>query len=733
MMRPTHFVDDYSSRQPATLEASETAQYADCAINMTVRTGQEFWDQWNTSFLYWAFPFSLPAPVGGPDYPNQRRPRRVPTAPTLSPIAHLQTLAKRVESSIRNSWDLIPGLRRITSKWHSVWGQGLWRRWSNNTAQPEEAPRATYVEAAAALYKKLSRGYYKPKEGIRKPIQYDTRKLWFAEGLTAPEKELLQAVRHKQQMLPGTVEVRRRIGQFLFGARVELGEPLFITVSPTMRHNGLVVKFMRYLHSDPAAKDTEHAAFARNQPGVWEAADTTVAFPTYVARRAASARDPWAVDHPSGGILGLAKGLCGAIEYQGNSTPHFHGNLFLANIWQKPLTVLADKLQQEVQEVANVHQFHEWLHSETHPLPEAHAAAVQTQLEDAWRQKFSTANYDSLSQWPRFVVEDTTKSPWLPTPPVSARSAALAEANPTGEKQTHPPLSPEIPHICDEKSHMQDAAAYIAAYKAALQPRFSCQQHHMHVWDPKQKAYQPLAGCCKKDRPNRCKHGFPKKLNPVARVICRGNARRYGLSTKGRKNALGNVLGVRHEPWLSGTARAFTLMMLGNTNTSGNFRVPLTTATHDPTCRRNCLEKNTLQKLQHAMATAARKATKYFTGYMQKPQPLGRKELQQAAKQLTFLNTQQAQEPDTKHFGQVVNRVLGDLEFRCSARPITEEFMLAAFWDPEEPTSAECIRNFPVVPFPGHDFLTHLDHKTDVWQRVKLRSNQSRAYKLGQV
>ena len=48
-----------------------------------------------------------------------------------------------------------------------------------------------------------------------KPINYDARKLWFAEGLTpGPEAQLLRDIRHTQMTLPGTVEVRRRIGRF---------------------------------------------------------------------------------------------------------------------------------------------------------------------------------------------------------------------------------------------------------------------------------------------------------------------------------------------------------------------------------------------------------------------------------------------------------------------------------------------------------------------------------------
>ena len=154
---------------------------------------------------------------------------------------------------------------------------------------------------------------------------------------------------------------------------------------------------------------------------------------------------------------------------------------------------------------------------------------------------------------------------------------------------------------------------------------------------------------------------------------------------------------------------AFTLMFMGNSHTGINFRIPLLPETHDPACDRNCLETNTLQRLQRLMQHAAKKATQYFTGYLQKPQPLGRKELQQAAKHLSYLDITPAKGAEAKHYRKVLHRVCGDLEFRCSVRPLTEEVMLASFWDGDEPTSAECIRSFAVIPFVGCEWIAQYD------------------------
>ena len=92
----------------------------------------------------------------------------------------------------------------------------------------------------------------------------------------------------------------------------------------------------------------------------------------------------------------------------------------------------------------------------------------------------------------------------------------------------------------------------------------------------------PRAAAClpKKDAPNKCKHGFPKTLCDVARVVCRGNARKFRQSTAGRRNALGCVLNPRDNQWLSGTMHAFTLMFMGNSHTGINFRIPLLPEKH---------------------------------------------------------------------------------------------------------------------------------------------------------
>ncbi|MCV6602476.1 MAG: hypothetical protein OIF54_13120, partial [Cohaesibacter sp.] len=457
-LRPNILSQDYAGAQVHDAESGLVASLASTTDNMTIETGHSFWDQWKNDFVYWAFPFSLPAPTGGPDFPQKPRPRRLSDAPTFTPLAHLKHLTSRIESSIRNSWDLVPGMRRITGKWDSVWGGNLWRKWHMNRKSIETVPVAEWVQAAQGLYKKLQKGKYISADGRERPIQYDTRKLYYAKGLTKPEHQLLQDVRSMQTTVPGTIEARRRIGRFLFGARVELGEPLFITISPTTRHNALCLKLSRYRVADPGRGPCS----SMTSPPLWEAASVEVDAPGYDVRREVTARDPWAVvlsfqtivrlifaqvlgirmcfrcpdcdcrdanghaSHPAGGILGLVRGLCGAIEYQSNSTPHFHCNVFLASIWQQPLQALLAKIKQKEITFEEICRFQTWLHNETHPKPEQHAAQVET-LEKEWKENFCQSKHNQLCHWPKFLQADLAPCPWLTqTSPADVKQDAKA-------------------------------------------------------------------------------------------------------------------------------------------------------------------------------------------------------------------------------------------------------------------------------------------------------------------
>ena len=128
-----------------------------------------------------------------------------------------------------------------------------------------------------------------------------------------------------------------------------------------------------------------------------------------------------------------------------------------------------------------------------------------------------------------------------------------------------------------------------------------------------------------------------KRLVSEAKVICRGNARRFGLRPSGRRNALGNILTKRVCKWRSGCSPAMALVFRCNTHTAPNFRVPVTNETHDKDCKSDCLDKDQARLLTAIAYRAQRSSAGYFAGYMSKRQGVGRFELAQANRNLEFL------------------------------------------------------------------------------------------------
>ena len=225
--------------------------------------------------------------------------------------------------------------------------------------------------------------------------------------------------------------------------------------------------------------------------------------------------------------------------------------------------------------------------------------------------------------------------------------------------------------------------------------------HHIHLPDPKTGVRIPLAGCRSKKAPHKCKAQFPlkKRLTLIPKVICRGNARKYGLRSSGRRNALASILTRRRCMWFSGCAPGMAIFFRCNTHTAPPFRVPPTARTHDPDCTADCLEKETSRLITAIAYRAQRNTTGYYTGYMQKRQPVGAFELKQATINLKFLEEKLQRKSNAAQYHNMANRLLGDLEFRGHVRPITEEFNLGANYHQQDVRNAEFYRTFRTATF----------------------------------
>ena len=133
------------------------------------------------------------------------------------------------------------------------------------------------------------------------------------------------------------------------------------------------------------------------------------------------------------------------------------------------------------------------------------------------------------------------------------------------------------------------------------------------------KACKPK--CVKKD--GTCKHDFPKKQHLLSKplLMCGGLAKTYGLRISGRRNAFGSILGSRSSEWQSGTTPAFAALFRSNTHTMPNYRLPVTSESHEDDmcrsvrCKKMRLDPKIIKIVSKLAQWAQREATGYYCGY----------------------------------------------------------------------------------------------------------------------
>jgi hypothetical protein len=352
---------------------------------LQVQTGNDFVPQWNPGYASQVFPLTLPHQAGGPEFlDGQRRLRRKgPTdfaAAKVSIFQYVKAFGRRVEAQIQNSWDFLPGIRNLYHRWTILNTPGIRvKRPLAETAEDpkdagtKEASATDLINAADDLYQKVGGGTYGDPQHPR-PIAGDATKLKFAHNLSPTERELIRNMDFKAAHVPGTQQIRELMGHNMFGMRVVYGEGIFITVSPSERHNGLALRLLRYRQSDPAlTADERWAEWKRlasgQSPKLEEPSEDEVVLdlPDYEFRRLLLARQPLSVvdafnvtvrvvlartlglrmcprcPHcnadrsgspcqdefgsnmlPMGGVLGGVEVLGGAVEHQRGGAPHFH-------------------------------------------------------------------------------------------------------------------------------------------------------------------------------------------------------------------------------------------------------------------------------------------------------------------------------------------------------------------------------------------------------------------------
>ena len=162
-------------------------------------------------------------------------------------------------------------------------------------------------------------GQYLTSTGQRVAINGDTRQRIHAIGITEKQKAIVRNVDFIGGRIPGTRQVRRQMNHFIFSSKIVYGLPIFGTLTPSERHNGLALRLTRYRRRDPTVE-----SLAKNLHGVeisdiigpdapsLEKETAEVDIPEYEARKLLLARDPLcAVDAFSINIRVLLASLLG--------------------------------------------------------------------------------------------------------------------------------------------------------------------------------------------------------------------------------------------------------------------------------------------------------------------------------------------------------------------------------------------------------------------------------------
>ena len=138
-----------------------------------------------------------------------------------------------------------------------------------------EAVETDAAIAAADLVQKLEKGLYMLPDGRRRKINNDASKLIFAVGLGDLQRKLLADFRFRCRAIPGTQEIRTKIGHLGLWACVNYGNGIFCTVSPGERHNYLALKLSRYPSSSQGTTKWP-AKFGPTQNTTIQVSQTTV-------------------------------------------------------------------------------------------------------------------------------------------------------------------------------------------------------------------------------------------------------------------------------------------------------------------------------------------------------------------------------------------------------------------------------------------------------------------------
>ena len=485
-VRPQHIVAERSVHSQANTHENYQHVFAKYS-SFEIQTSSKMISQFLPWYIGMAHPFTLPLAVGGYDVPYQPRWRRPENDDIPKPRAILASclysrvgpackvqlfdiargLPQRIEGQFRRHWGLTPALWNLYFREQINLGASMSLKRNMETRAPNDCLDEDAAMAAAALLRKLENGTYMDR-GKRRKINGDFSKLIFAEHLTQLQRKLLSDFRFRCKSLPGTQEIRIKIGHLGFWSTVVYGNGIFMTISPGERHNYLAIRLSRYRQRDPFMQAPTDAAAqqrpwgSKDSPSIEPHADDEfhVDIPGYDLRRLVLAQDPLAAanaffvqirvvlatvlgirmcphclhcsntDYPCqdalgsnaelmGGLAGRSDALFGSVECQkSNGSLHFHFFVFIQRLHQfATMKEIAEMLEKRLVEATELKQFVANIcceryedaakHLQDMPTLEANFQTYSEDTECAEQFKWEAVK---LGRLPKFLYEDAIRS-----------------------------------------------------------------------------------------------------------------------------------------------------------------------------------------------------------------------------------------------------------------------------------------------------------------------------------
>ena len=339
-LRPLEIVAERSSQSMSEAH-NEYGTVFQKYLTLDIHTGSTMMNQFHPQYIGMAHPYTWPAAVGGPDIPGHERWRRPDEGDKCDLLPHIprtqrallwpqiesahvvggafvrifditRSMSQRIEGQFRRNWSFIPGLWNLYFRERVNLGLSLKLGTQSVRDEATKLEEQDAAVAAADLMKKLTNGTFTTVQGKRRKINGDTTKLMYADGITPLQKKLLSDFRFRTRLVPGTREVRTKMGHIGFWASIVYGQGIFITVSPSERHNYLAIRLSRYRKADPyvtanpgctsgTAADKEAARvqeerkwIGKDKPSLEATYEDSFEFdiPGYDMRRLIMARDP---------------------------------------------------------------------------------------------------------------------------------------------------------------------------------------------------------------------------------------------------------------------------------------------------------------------------------------------------------------------------------------------------------------------------------------------------------